>query len=75
MDHDCRIGVHVHIAPGCALSGTVKVGDNVHIGTGSTVTQGVRIGADSVIGAGAVVIDDVPPRARVAGVPARELRA
>lgn len=74
VDHDCRIGAHVHIAPGATLSGTVEVGDNVHIGTGSTVMQGVRIGAESVIGAGAVVIDDVAPRTRVAGVPAKELR-
>lgn len=74
IDHDCRIGAHVHIAPGVTLSGGVEVGDNVLIGAGSTVKLGVCIGAHSVIGAGAVVIKDVPPRTKVAGVPAKELR-
>jgi UDP-perosamine 4-acetyltransferase len=74
VDHDCRIGAHVHVAPGATLSGAIAVGDNVHIGTASAIMHGVRIGAGSIIGAGAVVIEDVPPRVTVAGVPARELR-
>ena len=35
----------------------------------------VRIGARAVTGAGSVVIRDVPPGAKVAGVPAQQLRA
>jgi acetyltransferase-like isoleucine patch superfamily enzyme len=41
------------------------------IGTGSTILCGVTIGEDAVVGAGSVVTHDVPPRAVVAGVPAR----
>lgn len=74
IDHDCRIGAHVHIAPGAVLSGDVDVGDNVHIGVGATVIQGVRIGAGSLVGAGAVVLRDLPAGAKVAGVPAKEIR-
>jgi UDP-perosamine 4-acetyltransferase len=73
VDHDCRIGDHVHVAPGATLSGDVTVGDGVHVGTGANVVQGVRIGADSVIGAGSLVIADVPAGSRVAGVPAQAI--
>ncbi len=44
------------------------------IGSGAVILCGVTIGEDAVIGAGAVVTKDVPPRAVVAGVPARLLR-
>jgi len=35
----------------------------------------IRIGAGSVVGANAVVINDVPPRSVVAGVPALVIRS
>lgn len=71
VDHECYIGNHVHIAPGCTLSGGVQVGDGTHIGTGATVIQGIRIGEQALVAAGAVVIRDVPPGGRIAGVPAK----
>ncbi len=73
VDHDCRIGAHVHIAPGVTLSGAVVVGDEVHIGTGATVIQGVTIGARAVVGAGTVVLRAVAPDTTVVGNPARVL--
>lgn len=74
VDHDCRIGSHVHLAPGVTLSGNVEVGDCVHVGAGATVVQGIRIGKGSIVGAGAVVIKDVPESATVLGVPARVVK-
>jgi UDP-perosamine 4-acetyltransferase len=71
IEHDCRIGAHVHIAPGVTLSGNVCISDRVHLGLSATVVQGIRIGAAAVIAAGAVVVTDVPPGAKVMGVPAR----
>lgn len=44
------------------------------IGSGSTILGGLTIGRGAMIGAGSVVTRDVPPRAVVAGNPARLLR-
>jgi UDP-2-acetamido-3-amino-2,3-dideoxy-glucuronate N-acetyltransferase len=44
------------------------------IGSNATILCGVIIGEGATIGAGAVVTRDVPPRAIVAGVPARVVR-
>ncbi len=41
------------------------------IGSGALIMGGVTIGAGAMVGAGAVVLEDVPPGAVVAGVPAR----
>ena len=73
VDHDCRIGEFVHIAPGAHLSGCVAVGDCSLIGTGSSVIQDVRIGVMCTIGAGSAVIRDIPNGQRVGGNPARAL--
>lgn len=72
VDHDCRIGDHVHIAPGVTLSGAVVIGDGAHLGSGATVIQGMTIGNDCIVAAGAVVIADVASGAVVRGVPAKE---
>lgn len=41
------------------------------IGSNATVLGPCEIGEDAVVAAGAVVVDDVPPRVVVAGIPAR----
>ncbi|MFA4826214.1 MAG: acyltransferase [Methanoregula sp.] len=43
------------------------------IGSNATIIAGVTIGESALVGAGAVVTHDVPPYAKVAGVPARIL--
>jgi len=50
----------------------VKAGAS--IGSGATILCNVVIGEGAIVGAGAVVTRDVPPRAVVAGNPARVLR-
>src|SRR5690606_13912745 len=52
----------------------VRVGDWADIGTNAILLPGVTIGKGAIVGAGAVVVEDVPPFAIVAGVPARFLR-
>ncbi len=73
IDHDCYIGKHVHIAPGCTLSGGVSVGDGTLIGTGSSVIQGITIGNNTLIGAGSLVIRDIPSKVKAFGAPAHIL--
>lgn len=71
VDHDCKIGNHVHIAPGVTLSGGVVIGENSHIGTGATVIQNIKIGENATIAAGSVVIRNIPNNKTVKGVPAK----
>jgi maltose O-acetyltransferase len=52
----------------------IHIGNDVWIGTRVVVLPGVHIGDGAVVGANAVVTRDVPPRAVVAGVPARVIR-
>jgi acetyltransferase-like isoleucine patch superfamily enzyme len=49
----------------------VRVGAWADIGVNATLLPGVTIGQGSIVGAGAVVTRNVPPFAKVAGVPAR----
>lgn len=53
----------------------VRIGRNVWIGGAALILPGVTLGDDAVVGAGAVVTRDVAPGARVAGNPARPIRA
>ncbi len=48
-----------------------KIGDGVLIGAGAKVLGNIKIGHCSRVAAGSVVLDDVPPKKTVAGVPAR----
>lgn len=54
------------------------IGDGCWVGTGAKIVakdpKGLTIGSHAVIGAGSLVINDVPPLAIVAGVPAKVLR-
>lgn len=75
VDHDTIIGAHVHIAPGCRLSGSVHVGEQAFLGTGVTVIDGVRIGERAMVGAGTAVYRDVPAEAKVVGAPMRYISA
>jgi UDP-perosamine 4-acetyltransferase len=74
VEHDCVIDSHVHIATGARLASTVHVGEGTHVGLGASVRQCLHIGRYSIVGAGAVVVNDVPDRVVVAGVPAQILK-
>jgi acetyltransferase-like isoleucine patch superfamily enzyme len=49
----------------------VRVEDHADIGVNAVLLPGVTIGRGAIVGAGAVVTRDVPPYAKVAGIPAR----
>ncbi len=73
-----RIGDNVSIMQSVTLGGTgkesgdrhPKIGAGVLIGAGSKILGNITIGEGSQVYAGSVVLEDVPPRSAVAGVPA-----
>lgn len=71
VDHECKLGNGVHLAPGATLCGCVSIGDNVYVGAGSVILPRLHIGKGSTIGAGAVVTKDVPLGVTVVGNPAQ----
>jgi sugar O-acyltransferase (sialic acid O-acetyltransferase NeuD family) len=73
IDHDVVIEPHAFIGPGARLAGRVRVGRGAHVGIGAIIREGITIGAGALVAAGAVVVEQVPPGARVAGVPARPM--
>lgn len=75
---DARIGANVNIGAGtvtCNYDGESKhktvIEDGVFIGSDTMLIAPVKVGKGARTGAGSVVTKDVPPKARVAGVPAR----
>lgn len=50
------------------------VGNNATIGTSATILCGITIGELAIVGAGSVVTKDVPPKAVVAGNPAKIIK-
>jgi UDP-perosamine 4-acetyltransferase len=67
IDHDCRIGADVHIAPGAVLCGGVQVGDGGFVGAGAVLIQNVQLGPGVIVGAGATVVRDAPAGTLVLG--------
>jgi len=69
------IGADVTIGHRCVLHGA-RVADRCLIGMGAILLGGSVIGEEAIVAAGAVVREgfEVPPRALVAGVPAKVLR-
>lgn len=55
VDHDCRIGDHVHVAPGAVLCGSVTVEESSHIGAGAVVVQYATVGPNTLVPAGSLV--------------------
>lgn len=74
IDHDCRIGQAVHIAPQCALAGNVSVSEAAFLGIGCKIIPGIKIGEGATIGAGGVVVSDIPARTLAVGIPARVIK-
>lgn len=54
--------------------GKIDIQDNVWIGDKVTILPGVVIGYGSIIGANAVVVNNIPPRSVVVGVPGKIIK-
>ncbi|MDD2689720.1 MAG: acyltransferase [Candidatus Omnitrophica bacterium] len=86
IEDDCFIGHHVcfindrYPTSAKAKAKTWKcegstIRRGASIGSGAVILCGVEVGEGAVVGAGSVVVEDVPPHAVIAGVPARVLRS
>lgn len=78
VEHDCKIGDFVTLAPGVKCNGNVVIEDHAYIGAGAVIKQGkpgvpLVIGRAAVVGMGAVVTKSVPAGATVVGNPARAM--
>jgi len=75
------IGDNVHIDQGVTVGGNgteygvPRIESNVYVGAGAKLLGPIRIGEGSVIGANAVVLQDIPPRSLVVGVPGKIIRS
>ncbi len=73
------VGDNSSLLQGVTLGGTgkaegdrhPKLGKNVLIGAQATVLGNIAIGDGSMVAAGSVVLNDVPERKLIAGIPAR----
>ena len=74
VEHDCRLGENVHIAPGVTISGGVTIGDNCMIGVGANIIQSIQICQGCLIGAGATVITDITIPGTYIGNPAKKVQ-
>lgn len=68
--HNCSIGKHNMICAQVGIAGSTTTGDYVVMAGQAGVRDHVRIGDRAVLGAMAGVMNDVPPDARVVGIPA-----
>ena len=71
IGHDCVLEDFVNVGPGANLASFVTLRANSTISLGANLVNWVEVGAHSVVAAGAVVLENVPERTLVAGIPAR----
>lgn len=71
VGHNVEIGEDVAMAAGCLIAGSVRIGSRVLMGGMSGVADHLTIGDDAIVLGDTGVTRDVPPRAVVAGRPAR----
>jgi sugar O-acyltransferase (sialic acid O-acetyltransferase NeuD family) len=74
VEHDCRLGDNVHLAPGVTLSGGVTIGANTMVGVGSSIVHGIAVCGDCLICAGSTVTRDITTPGVYAGAPCRRVK-
>jgi UDP-3-O-[3-hydroxymyristoyl] glucosamine N-acyltransferase len=74
IPHNARVGRYCLLAAYAKVGSGAVVEDHVFFGVRSSTRENVRVGKWAMIGQGAVVLQDVPERAVMAGVPAKYLR-
>ena len=71
--HDAVLGDGCTLSSHVDITGAARLGEGVFLGSHASVLPRVTIGDFAVVGAGSVVLRNVPPRATVMGVPAKQI--
>ncbi len=74
IGHNVVVGRHCIIVGQVGIAGSSELGDYVVIGGQGGVAGHLRVGAGAQIAGASHVITDVPPRAKMAGTPAKPIR-
>jgi UDP-3-O-[3-hydroxymyristoyl] glucosamine N-acyltransferase len=74
IGHNCKIGRHNILVSQVGIGGSCTTGDYVVMAGQVGVADHIHIGDQAQIGAKAGVPQDIPPKARVLGIPARPER-
>lgn len=73
IGHGCHMGRGVVVAPGAVINARVEMEEGVYLGTNASILPDLKIGKWATIGANSAVVQNVPPKATVMGVPAQIL--
>jgi sugar O-acyltransferase (sialic acid O-acetyltransferase NeuD family) len=74
IEHECVLGYYTSVGPSACLGGRVIVMDRSAVMLGTSVAHGIIVENDSIVGAGSVVINNIPDKVVVVGVPGRIVR-
>jgi len=72
ISHDAYVGAYTTICSFCDIAGNVSVGESVFIGSSACIIPSCKVGDRAFICAGSVVMNNVLPKARVLGIPAKK---
>jgi len=59
VEHDVKIGNHVHISTGAIINGGVTVGNNTFIGSHCVAKEGISIGENCIVGMGTNMLSNL----------------
>ena len=74
ISHDDKVSDYTRIEGGTCIAGESTIGEACYLGMNCTIRGATTVEDQALVGMGAVVVDDVPAKTVVAGVPAREMR-
>ncbi len=74
VGHHVDIGDYASLMMGSNVAGSTRIGEATWVATGAIVVDHVNVGSHAVVAAGAVVVEDLPDRVQVMGVPARVVK-
>jgi sugar O-acyltransferase (sialic acid O-acetyltransferase NeuD family) len=75
IHHDAIVSDYTLIGCNVAIAGGTTIGSNCYIGSGTNLMNGINIGSKTLVGLGSNVLASVPENSKIAGNPARQIKA